>query len=104
MFSDLLSLMAGIAGCSGAVIAGRHSGRLDILISWVLGLAIGFACFSGIRFVLKSLLQRFKLYEPKLPPSRLALSWFFCIASFLWVACSGFIGFWAMKLVINFPM
>jgi len=102
MFSDLLSLMAGIAGCSGAVIAGGHSGRIHLLISWILGLAVGFACFSGIRLVLKPLLQRFKLYESKLPPSRLILSWFFCIASFLWVVCSGLIGFWAMKLVIHF--
>lgn len=101
MFLDLLSLMAGIAGCLGAVLSGKSTGTLDLLIRWIFGLAIGFGCFFILRFGMKKILQTFRLYEPNLPPLRLMLSWLFSILGFVWIIVSGIIGFWITKSVIR---
>jgi hypothetical protein len=101
MFLDLLSLMAGIAGCLGAVVSGKHPGTIELLIRWTLGLTIGFGCFFILRFGMKRILQRFRLYDPNLPPLRLMLSWLFSILAFVWIIVSGVIGFWVTKSLIR---
>ena len=90
-FLGLLSIMAGVAGCSGAVLAGRNEGRLDLLIGWIVGLVVGFGCCWGIWAFGKWMIRRLKLYEPTPPPFRLFLSWLLCFACILWAIISAFL-------------
>ena len=101
MFLDLVSIMAGVAGCLGAVLAARNMGRLDLLIGWIVGLGVGFSCFWVLRVGIKWVLQRLNLYEPKLPTCRLILTWLLCFVAFLWVILSAFLGFWIIRLIVH---
>jgi hypothetical protein len=101
MFLAFLSLMAGVTGCLGAVLAGRNAGSLDLLIGWVIGLGVGFGCFVALRKGAKAVLKLLKLSGPKLPTFRLILSWLLCFVCILWIITSAFLGYWSTKLVIH---
>ena len=101
MFLDLLSIMAGVAGCSGAVLAGRGTGPLNLLIGWIIGLLVGFTCFWGLRAGMKRVLVRQKLYETKLPPFQLILTWLLCVGVLVWIVLATYLGYWITTLVIH---
>ena len=99
MFVNLLSIIAGAAACLGAVLTGKGSGKFNL--GWVVGLAVGFCCFLVLTIGLKSVLKKLKLYESKLSPAKLMLSWLLCLIAFLWIIVSAFLGSWLTRLVIQ---
>ena len=92
MFWDFLSLLAGVAACSGAILAGRNAGTIGTCIGTAIGLAIGFGFFWLERMAGRWLFQRVGLYEAKLPPLKLLLSWFICLTAFAWIFLSWYVG------------
>ena len=96
---DLLSLFGGVAGCSGAVLAGRNDGWP--FTGWAIGLAGGFVCCWGIWKFGRWAIYHLKLHEPKPALLRLILSWIFLFAVVAWVMVSAFIGFRITRLVIH---
>jgi hypothetical protein len=97
MFWDFLSLLAGVAACSGAILAGRNTGTLGTSISIAIGLVLGFAFFYLERTAGKKIFQRAGLYDAKLPPLKLILSWLLCLAAFAWIFVSWFAGSYITK-------
>jgi hypothetical protein len=101
MFVEYLSLIAGVTVLIFAFMEGRTAGALGTSVGLVLGLSIGLATFWGTRAALKWTCGRLNLYEPNLPPLRLALSWFICIAAFIWMGALGLIVSWLTRQVIH---
>jgi fatty acid desaturase len=101
MFLDLLSIIAGVAGCLGSVLAAKGTGFLNLLTGWLVGLLVGFACFWVLRVGIRRVLQRQKLYEAKLPPAQLLLTWLLCLGAIVWIILAGFLGSWITTLVIH---
>ena len=100
-FWNLLSLWAGVAACSGAVLAARKVENSGVWIGWLVGLIIGcLCCLTAWKFGVLAI-RRLKLYEPKLPPYQLFLSWSLCFTAVLWMFVSFYIGSWIAKLAIH---
>ena len=99
---DLLSAGAGVAALIAAFAEGRKAGAPGTLIGVLVGLGVGVVCFLAMRIIGKSALRRLGLYEPKLPPFRLILSWLLCCAGFAWAVISGVLGLCITRLVIHF--
>jgi hypothetical protein len=97
---DLLSLFAGVAGCSGAVLAGKNTGHYAI--GWVIGLAVGFGSCFAVWTLGRWAIYRLKLHEPALPLPRLLLSWILLFAVVAWVVGCAFIAFWATRFITQF--
>ncbi len=100
-FLVLLSLMAGAAGCMGAVLAGINTGALHLIIGWIVGLMVGFACCWVAWSFGKWTIRRFKLHEPEPPLFRLILSWLLCGVIIAWAFVSAFIGSSLTKFFIH---
>ncbi len=96
---DFLSLVAGVAGCSGAVLAGKNAGGQ--VIGWIIGLAVGLGCSSVVWKFGRRAIYRLKLHDATPSPFRLILSWIFLFAVIAWCVAAAFIGFWLTKLVIH---
>ncbi|HEV2208987.1 MAG TPA: hypothetical protein VG167_09450 [Verrucomicrobiae bacterium] len=94
---ELLSLFAGVAGCSGAVLAGKNAGHY--VVGWIIGMAIGFASCSAVWKWGKWVIYRLGLHGPEPSPFRFILSWIFLLVVIVWVVASAFIGFWITRLV-----
>jgi|SRR6266568_2766920 len=104
MVWDLLSLIAGGTAFWTAFSEGKKAGTIGALISLLVGLGVGIGCFCAMRVAGKWVLRRHRLYEPRLPPFRLMLTWLLCFAAFAWVIVSGFLGFWITKLVVHLSL
>jgi hypothetical protein len=96
---ELLSLFAGVAGCSGAVLAGKNAGHF--VGGWNIGIAVGFGSCSAVWKWGRWVIYRLKLQGPGPSPFRLILSWIFLLPVIAWVAASAFIGFWITQLLVH---
>jgi hypothetical protein len=94
---DLLSLFAGVSGCSGAVLAGKNTG--STILSWIAGLVIGLGCSSVVWKFGRRAIYRLKLHEATSSPFQLILSWILLFVAIAWVVASAFIAFWLTKLI-----
>jgi hypothetical protein len=101
MFLEYLSLTAGVTVVISAFMEGKKGGAVGISVALVLGLMIGLAAFWGTRSALRWTCGRLNLYEPNLPPLRLALSWVVCVAVFVWMAALAFIVTWLTKRLVH---
>lgn len=100
-FIDLISLIAGVVACSCIVATARNAGRLDVFISWIVGLFIGFGSLWGTRVAMRWVVFRLKLHEPNLSPLRLTLSFVLCLIAIIWIVISGFTAALLTGLVIS---
>ena len=102
MFVEYLSLVTAVTVLIFAFMEGKKVGSLGISVGLVLGVTIGLAAFLGTRAALRWACQRFNLYEPNLPPLRMALSWSICLGMFIWIPAWGCIVAWVTRHIIQF--
>lgn len=98
---DLLSLLVGVVGCSCIVGTARNAGKIDIIISWIVGLLIGFGSLWATRLVMKWIILRLRLQESNASRLRLLLSWILCLATIIWIIIFGFLAVWATRLILS---
>ena len=99
-FTELMSLMAFLAPLVGSVDTGwRTHDRLGGFVGLIVGLLLGVGCFYGLR-----LFDRWIKRRPKLGSNGLfwiGLSWFLCLALFVWMIGFAIAGAWITKFVIH---
>jgi hypothetical protein len=98
---DLMGLIAGVVACSGVVVAGKDAGGLDVFMSWVVGLLVGFGFLWWTRVAMKWAVLYLRLNESKLSPFRLIFSWVFFLIAITWIVFFGFIAAWLTRLAIS---
>lgn len=102
MFTEFLSLIAGATVFIGAFIEGRKGGALGILIGLLIGLGVGFGVFWTTRKTIKWTLTWHQLYDAKLSPARMALTWGLIIATFVWMVLASITVTWLTRLIVRY--
>jgi hypothetical protein len=99
---DILSIGAGVAGCSGAVLAAKNAAMIDAVMAWLVGLTLGLVCFLAMRRLLgKRMLQRVSLLESRFPRLQVILGYFLLLAAALWIVVAALIGSWIVKWLVR---
>lgn len=96
---DILTVMAGIAGCSSAVQAGRTTAGSHPVIGWAIGLALGFGCFWILRLGFQYAARCLRLPDPKLRRVQLFAAGLLIVAAIGLIASSHLIASWALRLI-----
>ena len=101
-FTELMSLLAFTTPLICSLESGWKAGRgVGILIGLIVGSALSAGSFWGVR-----VFSRWVRDHPKLTTQHpgviwVGLSWFLCVALFLWIFGFAFVGMWFTRFVIH---
>jgi hypothetical protein len=101
-FIELLSLLAFTTPFFCSLESGWKAGKgFGILIGLIVGLALSFGSFAGIRIFSRWMVRHSKLGTPHPGIFWIGLSWLLFAALFLWIFGLSFFGMWLTKLIIH---
>ena len=101
-FTELMSLLAFTTPVLCGLESGWKAGRgFGVLIGLIVGLVLGIGSFCGVRGFSRWVHHHPKLSEPHPGVVWIVVSWFLCVALFLWIFGFAFFGIWFTKCVIH---
>jgi hypothetical protein len=101
-FIELLSLLAFTTPFICSLESGWKADKgFGIVIGLIVGLALSFCSFAGMRILSRWIRRHPKFATPHPGIFWIGLSWLLCAAVFLWIFGLSFFGIWLTKLIIH---
>jgi len=95
----MLPLIAGGIGFLYAFMEGKKGGDHGVLIGVVVGLAVGFIGFSGMRMLIaKKVIDRMLLFKKV---TQYIVGYMGIVVAIVWVIFCGFLGSWLTKSALH---
>jgi hypothetical protein len=95
----ILRFGAAVTGFLSAFLEGKSNGTLGVSISIVIGLAVGFIAFWGMRMLTaEKLIDRILLCKQA---TQYILGYIGLFAAIVWILFCAFLGSWFTKVVIH---
>jgi uncharacterized protein (DUF2062 family) len=95
----MLPLIAGGAGFLCAIMEGKKNGDHGVVLGIVVGLAVGFIGFLGLRMLTaKKVIDRILLFKKV---TQYIVGYMGIVVAIVWVIFCGFLGSWLTKSAIH---